>query len=59
MEIYRDFYGCTARIRIFSSGAARLTVRTSGGKLIHGKDYSSYRGAKIAMSRMSDSWSKR
>ena len=59
MELYRDFYGCTACIRTSKSGGARLTVRTGGGKLIHAKDYKTYRGAKTAMGRMSDGWERR
>ena len=59
MELYRDFYGCTACIRKAKSGGARLTVRTPGGELFHAKDYNTYRGAKIAMGRMSESWSRR
>lgn len=59
MELYRDFYGCTACIRKFKSGSARLTIHAPGGKLIHAKNYNTYRGAKIAMSRLSDGWSRR
>lgn len=57
MERYRDCYGATARIRTSKSGGARLTVY-SGTKLMHAKDYATYRGAKIAMGRMSDTWRK-
>ena len=56
MELYRDLYGCHACIRRSKSGAARLTIRNSNGKLILAKDYTSYRGAKIAMGRFSDCW---
>lgn len=59
MEIYHDFYGCVAVLRVAKSGAARLTVRTAGGKLIHAKNYTTRRGARIAMGRMSESWTKK
>ena len=59
MEIYRDVYGCTACIREAKSGATRLTVYTGSGKLIHSKTYTSKRGAKIAMGRLSDGWTRR
>ncbi len=55
MEIYHDSYGGQACIRISKNGGARLTVH-AGGKTIHAKDYVTYRGAKIAMGRMSDTW---
>ena len=59
MELYRDFYGCVACIRKYKSGSVRLTVRTPGGELIHAKNYNTYRGAKIAMGRLSDGWVRR
>lgn len=59
MEVYRDFYGCHASIKNSHDGSAQLTVRTSAGKLIHTKRYSTYRGAKIAMGRLSDGWVKK
>lgn len=59
MEFYRDFYGCTASVRRYNNGSARLTVRSAAGKLIHAKDYASYRGAKVAMGRLSDGWVKK
>ena len=58
MELYRDFYGCHACIRTMKNGSARLTVRTAGGKLIHSKNYATRRGARIAMGRLSDGWTK-
>lgn len=58
-EIYRDFYGCVAWLRVMRSGAARLTVRTPGGKLIHAKDYRTRRGARIAMGRLSERWERK
>ncbi len=55
MEVYHDFYGCHACIRKFSVGSARLTIRCTG-KLAIRKNYSTYRGAKNAMGKWSDSW---
>ena len=58
MELYKDFYGCHACIRKAKSGGARLTVRSPVGKIIYAKDYKTYRGAKIAMGRLSDGWTR-
>lgn len=58
MELYRDFYGCHACIRRMKDGSARLTVRTGSGKIIHAKNYSTYRGAKIAMGHLSEAWER-
>lgn len=54
-EFYKDFYGCSACIRIDRDGSAHLTVR-AGGKLVHKKSYNNKRGARIAMGRLSDGW---
>ena len=59
MELYRDVYGCTACIREAKTGSARLTVYSGSGKIIHSKTYTSKRGAKIAMGKMSDGWTRR
>ena len=60
MEIYHDFYGCVACIRHYKNGTARLTVRTAGGHLVHRKDYATYRGAKIAMGKLTDGgWTRK
>ena len=58
LEMFRDFYGCHATIRNFQNGSCRLTVRRRDGRLFHSKNYSSRRGARIAMGRMSDGWQK-
>lgn len=58
MESYHDFYGCHACLRVNKDGTARLTVRTSSGKLIHAKNYKSRKGARIAMGRMSETWKR-
>lgn len=57
-EFYRDFSGCTASIRK-SGDRFRLRIRTpSGGLLIHSKSYDTYRGAKIALGKAGQSWTK-
>ncbi len=56
LNLYHDFYGNTAAIRVAKSGGARLTVRGRNGGLIHAKDYKTERGAKVAMGRLSDGW---
>ena len=55
-EFYKDFYGCAASLRLNEDGKAHLTVTTPGGKLIHKKSYNSKRGARIAMGKLSESW---
>lgn len=56
MELYRDFYGGHATIRVFKNGSARLTIRTPHGSIVKAGDYKTRRGALIAMSRLSDGW---
>ena len=58
-EFYKDFYGCAASINHRDDGTVVLCVMTPGGKLIHKKSYSSRRGARIAMGKLSDGWTKR
>ena len=53
-EYYRDPYGCTASILIHPTGKCLLSVRVPQGDLIHSKTYSTYRGARIALGRLSD-----
>ena len=57
-EKWTDFYGCTAKITVCTDGRANLAVRTDRGSLVHAKTYGSYRGARIAMGKMSDCWRK-
>lgn len=57
-EVYHDFYGCIATIVVSTRGKANLAIRTGVGSLVHAKTYDSYRGAKIAMGRMSNCWRK-
>ena len=53
-EFYEDFYGCTASILRHPSGKSLLTVRVPQGDLIHSKTYPTYRGARIALGKMSE-----
>lgn len=54
---FRDLYGCTADLCTFYDGhTTRLTVRDPYGTIVKRKTYSTWRGAKIAMGKMSDSW---
>lgn len=55
--IYTDFYGCTATLQQAAGReTTKLTVRTSGGHLIHRQEYHTWRGAKIAMGKLGDCW---
>lgn len=58
IERFRDFYGCHATIIRKRNQTYDLYVRLSNGKLLLRSNYTSYRGAKIAMGKMSDSWEK-
>lgn len=52
---FKDFYGCTASISESSNGY-RLRVSNAYGSRIKNQLYTSYRGARSAMGRMSDCW---
>lgn len=54
-RVFKDFYGCTASISESSNGF-RLRVSNGCGQRIKNQLYTSYRGARSAMSRMSDCW---
>ncbi len=54
-KYYRDFYGCTASITKVEDGF-RLRVSLPNGRCRMSKVYSTERGARIAMGRLSDSW---
>ena len=57
-EFYRDCYGCTASIyrRSFDT-VVNLTVCDGHGNIIiKWRPYRTYRGAKIALGKMSDGW---
>ncbi len=57
-EFYRDVYGCTASIyRRQDDTVVNLTVCDGhGNTVINWRPYRTYRGAKIALGRMSDGW---
>lgn len=55
-KYFRDFYGCTASIRLNRDGSASLQIANAYGKHIYGKCYGSERAAKVAMGRMGDCW---
>ena len=58
-EYYRDPYGCTASILINHDGRCLLTIRIPQGDLFHSKTYRTYRGARIALGRLSEGMMKR
>lgn len=55
-KYFRDFYGCTASIRVNSDGSASLKVANAHGKGIYGKCYGSERAAKVALGKLGDCW---
>lgn len=56
IKCFHDFYGCHASIIRKRNQTYDLFVRMSNGKLLHKKNYASYRGARIAMGKWSDCW---
>ncbi len=54
-KFYRDFYGSTASIKVQRDGTALLRVYAYGQR-VHSKTYSTERGARIALGRISDCW---
>ena len=55
-KYFRDFYGCTASIRLNRDGSASLKVSDAHGKCFYGKCYGSETAAKRAMGRLGDCW---
>lgn len=54
---YTDFYGCHADLcQMMHSNETRLTIRDPYGNIIHRKYYCTWRGARIAMGKLSDCW---
>lgn len=51
---YRDFYGDTASIFLRPDGSCLLTMRLSNGDLYCQRTYSTWRGARIALGKMSE-----
>lgn len=56
MTYYRDSYGCTASIRTRKDGTAALKASDAHGHRFWSVIYTSERGAKIALGKLSDSW---
>lgn len=55
VEHYRDFYGCTATLRLGADGLWWLTVKDAHGKQIRTRDaFVSHKGARIALGKLSD-----
>ena len=58
-KYYKDFYGSTASIEEVQNGGAtffRLKTCCSNGLIREQKHYKTFRGARIALGRMSDDW---
>lgn len=54
---YVDFYGCHADLcQYLYRETTRLTIRDQNGRVIHRKEYRTWRGAKIAMGKLGDCW---
>lgn len=53
---FKDWYGCTASIRINRDLSASLSIADSTGKHIFGKCYGTEHGARVALSKWSDTW---
>lgn len=54
LERFEDFYGCTYSILQQPDGTYRMAARTPQGNLFHMKTYSSERGVRIALGRLTD-----
>ena len=59
LERYEDFYGCTYSILHQPDGTYRMAARTPQGNLFHMKTYSSERGVRIALGRISEGTARR
>ena len=55
---YQDFYGCTGILTVSRDDCVKLSIYTPYGDTVHKKVYKSYRGARIAMGRLSDGWNE-
>lgn len=53
-ETFEDFYGCTYSILQQPDGSYRMAARTPQGNLFHMKTYSSERGVRIALGRLTE-----
>ena len=59
LECFEDFYGCTYSILHQPDGSYRMAARTPQGNLFHMKTYSSERGVRIALGRISEGTARR
>jgi|GEM_PF-2954293 len=53
---YRDFYGCTASSTPTRDGRYRLKMRPPHSILCANKVYNTFRGARVALGKLSDCW---
>ena len=53
-ELYEDFYGCTYCLLINTDGRTNMSVRLPRGDLYKTKTYLTYRGARIALGKISE-----
>lgn len=58
-EYYKDFYGNTASITEYDDKSAQLIVKGKYGTIIKYRYYTTKKGAKNAMNRLSDGWEKK
>lgn len=54
IERFTDFYGCTYSILQHPNGAYRMAARTPQGNLFYYKTYSSERGVRIALGKLTE-----
>lgn len=52
--VFTDFYGCEANLTEYDDGTVRCIVYNNRGIIFHDKFYKTFRGAKIAIGKMSD-----
>lgn len=60
-KYYKDFYGSTASIEEINNGSTTfflLKTCCSNGLIRERKHYKTFRGARIALGRMSDGWNE-
>jgi hypothetical protein len=55
---FYDLYGCSATIIRKRNQTYDLTIRMHDGTLLYKHNYTTYRGARIGMSKWSDCWEK-
>ena len=52
--IFHDLYGCEAYVTEKRNGSVRVVIYRRDGVVFHDKVYKSFRGARIALGRLSD-----